>query len=86
MLLSHIADGNILYKYSPLNKIVRILMLELSANVLSIQQEFLYDFRKSLIAGWLGWASQEHDIYCHYLEVMSSNPSRVKLWVRSTSV
>ena len=28
--------------------------------------------------------SQWREMYCHDLEVMSSNPGRVKLWVRST--
>ena len=31
-------------------------------------------------------ASQSHEMYCHDLEVMSSNPSQVELGVRSTSV
>ena len=35
---------------------------------------------------WLEQASQWHEVYCHDLEVMSSNPSRVELGVRSTSV
>ena len=31
-------------------------------------------------------ASQRHEMFCHDLEVMSLNPGRIKLWVRSTSV
>ena len=31
-------------------------------------------------------ASQGHDIYCHHLGVMGSNPSRVELGVLSISV
>ena len=39
-----------------------------------------------VVAKRLEQASQWHDMYCHDLEVMSSNPSQVKLGVRSTSV
>ena len=38
------------------------------------------------MAKWLEQASQRHEKYCHDLEVMSSNPSRVELGVHSTSV
>ena len=38
------------------------------------------------MAEWLEQTSQWHEMYCHDLEVMSSNPGRVELWVRSTSV
>ena len=41
---------------------------------------------KSLRAEWLEQASQWHEMYCHDLEVMSLNPSRVKLGARCTSV
>ena len=41
---------------------------------------------KSLMAKWLEQASQWREVCCHYLEVMSSNPSQVELGVRSTSV
>ena len=41
---------------------------------------------QSLMAKWLEQASQWHEMYCHDLEVMSSNPGQVKLGVRSTSV
>ena len=41
---------------------------------------------KSLVAKWLEQASQWHEIYCHHLEVMSSNPGWVELGLRSTSV
>ena len=41
---------------------------------------------KSLMAKWLGWASQGHVIYCHYLEIMGSHPSQVEFGVHSTSV
>ena len=34
----------------------------------------------------LSKASQSHEVYCHDLEVVSSNPSRVELGVYSTSV
>ena len=36
------------------------------------------------MAKWLKQASQWHERYCHDLEVMSLNPSRVELGVRST--
>ena len=42
--------------------------------------------RKSLMAEWLEQASQWHEMYSHNLEVMSSNPGRIELGVRSTSV
>ena len=38
------------------------------------------------MAKWLEQVSQWHERYCHDLEVMSSNPSRVERGVRSTSV
>ena len=38
------------------------------------------------MAEWLEQASRRHGLYCHDLEVMSSNPDRVKLGVLSTSV
>ena len=41
---------------------------------------------ESLMVEWLEQASQRHETYCHDLEVMSSNSSRVELGVRSTSV
>ena len=41
---------------------------------------------QSLMALWLEQASQWHEMYCHDLKIMSSNPSRVKLGVDSTSV
>ena len=34
------------------------------------------------MAEWLEQASQWHEMYCHDLEVMSSNPGRVELEVR----
>ena len=43
-------------------------------------------FSWSLMAKWLKQASQWHEMYCHDLEIMSSNPARVELGVRSTSV
>ena len=42
-------------------------------------------WQKSLMAKWLEQESQWHEMYCHDLEVMSSNPSQVELGVRSTS-
>ena len=41
---------------------------------------------KSLMAKWLEQASQCHEMNCDDLQIMSSNPSRVKLGVCSTSV
>ena len=38
------------------------------------------------MAEWLEQVSQRHEMYCHDLEVISSNPGRVELGVRSTSV
>ena len=38
------------------------------------------------MAEWLEQASQQHEMCCHDLEVMSSNPGRVELGVISTSV
>ena len=40
----------------------------------------------SLMAEWLEQASQWHEMYCHDLEVKSSNPVRVELEVRRTFV
>ena len=37
------------------------------------------------MAKWLEQASLWYEMYCHDLEVMSSNPSRVEFGVRSTS-
>ena len=41
---------------------------------------------KSLMAEWLEEASQWHDMYCHDLEAISSNPCQVELGVHSTSL
>ena len=41
---------------------------------------------KSVMAEWLEQAPQWYKMYCHDLEVTSSNPGRVELGVRSTSV
>ena len=38
------------------------------------------------MAKWLEQASQWHELYCHDLKVISSNPSWVELGVRGTSV
>ena len=38
------------------------------------------------MAKCLEQASQWHEMYCHDLEFISSNPARVELGVRSTSV
>ena len=38
------------------------------------------------MAKWLEQASQWHEVYCHDLEVMGSNPSLVELDVHGTSV
>ena len=38
------------------------------------------------MAEWLEQVSQWHEMYCHNLEVMSSNPSRVELGVLGTAV
>ena len=45
-----------------------------------------WDWMKSLMAKWLEQASQWHGMYCHNLEVMSSNPGWVELGVLGTSV
>ena len=42
--------------------------------------------RESLMAEWLEQASQGHEMYCHDLEVTSSNPCLVELGVLSISV
>ena len=41
------------------------------------------DINKSLMVEWLEQASQWHEMYCHVLEIMSSNPSRVELALHS---
>ena len=38
------------------------------------------------MAEWLEQASQRHEMYCHDLEVMSSNPGQVELGMHSTFV
>ena len=38
------------------------------------------------MAKWLEQAAQWREVYCYDLEVMSSNPDRFELRVRSTSV
>ena len=38
------------------------------------------------MAEWLKQVSQEHEMYCHDLEVMSSNPGQDELGVHGTSV
>ena len=38
------------------------------------------------MAKWLRAGVSVHEMYCHDLEVMSSNPARVELGVRSTYV
>ena len=38
------------------------------------------------MAEWLEQASLLHEMHCHDLEVMRSNPGQVELGVRSTSV
>ena len=35
-------------------------------------------YNRSLMAKWLEQASQRHEMYCHDLEVMSSNPGQVR--------
>ena len=37
------------------------------------------------MAEWLEQAFQCHEVYCHDLKVMGSNPGRVQLAVHSTS-
>ena len=39
-----------------------------------------------LMAEWLDQVFKRHEMYCHDLEVMSSNPGQVQLGVHSTSV
>ena len=41
---------------------------------------------KSLMTEWLEQASQWHEMYCHDLEVMSSNPGQVEIRVPDISV
>ena len=41
---------------------------------------------KSLMAKWLEQAFQWCEMHCYDIEVMSSNPGRAELGVRSTSV
>ena len=41
--------------------------------------------QKLLMAEWLEKVSQQHEIYSHDLEVMSSNPNQVELRMHSTS-
>ena len=41
---------------------------------------------KWLVAQWLKRASQGHEMYCHDVEVVGSNPSQVKLGVHSAFV
>ena len=49
--------------------------------------EFKYKLRQmSLMAKWLNQASQWHEMYCHDLEVMSSNPVWIELGMHITSV
>ena len=56
-------------------------------NVRTIGRDMWYTrVQLSLMAEWLEQASQWHEMYYHYLEVMSSNLSRVERGVRSTSV
>ena len=38
------------------------------------------------MAEWLEQVSKRHEMYCHDLEVISSNLGQVELEVRSTSV
>ena len=45
-----------------------------------------YDREKSLVAKWLEQTSYGCEIYCHDLEVVSSNPIRIELGMHSTSV
>ena len=37
------------------------------------------------MAKWSEQVSQLYEMYCHDLEVKSSNPGQVKLWVLGTS-
>ena len=41
---------------------------------------------KSLMAEWLGWASQGHAMYFYDLQVIGLNPGWVELRVCNTSV
>ena len=41
---------------------------------------------KSLMAKWLARVSQWHEVYCHDLDVMGSNLSRVEILVSNTSI
>ena len=53
--------------------------------LLVIMYKVFMAYMKSLMAKWLEQVSQWHEMYCHDLEVMSLNPSRVELGVHSTS-
>ena len=52
----------------------------------SVKIMWQYISLMALMAKWLEQASQWHEMYCHDLEVTSSNPGRVELGVHSTSV
>ena len=41
---------------------------------------------KLLMVKWLEQDPPRLEMYCHDLEVMSSNPSQVELWMHSTFV
>ena len=59
--------------------------LLLSAWILRTEPSNSWSTTTRLVAKWLEQASQWHEMYCHDLEVMSSNPGRVELGVHSTS-
>ena len=73
----------VVYRHLPLGPCV------MQARISCISQAARHETRKStqnneaeeykgfLVAEWLGQASQGHEMYCHDLEVMGSNPGWV---------
>ena len=45
---------------------------------LPVPMSLSHSVGKSLMAEWFEQASQQYELYCHDLDVMSSNPGRVK--------
>ena len=65
---------------------LRACAFEITSDLSKIMWQHISLKKKSLMAEWLEQASQWHEMYCHDLEVMSLNPSRVELGVRTPSV
>ena len=62
-----------------------ILQRECYSNHLTLKQ-YLICCEAEVTDGLVVTAGVCHDLYCHDLEVMSSNPGQVELGVRGTSV